>query len=177
MNNELLEKVLNNFASEVISSAKKNLVDEKKSRGDLYNTLQYDVNVSKNLFLVDFLMEPYGAFVDKGVKGKTSTYPETQTALSKFQYGSGTGPKGGLTKGIQNWLSKKKFQWRDKDTGRFLSYETMSFLIARSIYNKGIKATMFFSKPYEQLIKGLDSKIENAFFLDIENAIILGTKK
>ena len=177
MNNELLEKVLNNFASEVISNAKKNLVDEKKSRGDLYNTLQYDVNVSKNLFLVDFLMEPYGGFVDKGVRGKTSTYPETQAALSKFQYGSGTGPKGGLTKGIQNWLSKKKFQWRDKDTGRFLSYETMSFLIARSIYNKGIKATMFFSKPYEQLIKGLDSKIENAFFLDIENAIILGTKK
>jgi hypothetical protein len=53
----------------------------------------------------------------------------------------------------------------------------MSFLIARSIYNKGIKATMFFSKPYEQLIKGLDSKIENAFFLDVENAIILGIKK
>ena len=59
MNNELLEKVLNNFASEVISNAKKNLVDEKKSRGDLYNTLQYDVNVSKNLFLVDEKSQTY----------------------------------------------------------------------------------------------------------------------
>jgi hypothetical protein len=110
MKNKLLEKVLNNFASEVISNAKKNLVDDRKSRGDLYKTLKYEVTVSKDLFLIDFLMEPYGVFVDKGVKGKTSTYPETQTALSKFQYGSGTGPKGGLTKGIKNWLNKKKFQ-------------------------------------------------------------------
>ena len=176
MTNPLLEKVLNNFASEVVSRAKKNLVDEKKSRGDLYNTLKYDVRVEPNLFLVDFLMEPYGAFVDKGVRGKTSTYPETQAALSDFRYGSGTGPKGGLTKGIETWLNKKRFQWRDKK-GKFLSYETMSFLIARSIYNKGIKATMFFTKPYEELIKGLDSEIENSFFLDVENAITLGTKK
>jgi hypothetical protein len=177
MKNKLLEKVLDNFASQVVSSAKKNLVDEKKSRGDLYKTLKYEVTVSKDLFLIDFLMEPYGVFVDKGVKGKTSTYPETQTALSKFQYGRGTGPKGGLTKGIKNWLNKKKFQWRDKATGRFLSYDAMSYLIARSIYNKGIKATMFFSKPYEQSLKGLDSKITKSFFLDVENAIILGTKK
>mgnify|MGYP003640093840 FL=1 len=176
MTNPLLEQVLNNFAAEVVSRAKKNLVDEKKSRGDLYNTLKYDVRVEPNLFLVDFLMEPYGAFVDKGVRGKTSTYPETQAALSDFRYGSGTGPKGGLTKGIETWLNKKRFQWRDKK-GKFLSYETMSFLIARSIYNKGIKATMFFTKPYEELIKGLDSEIENSFFLDVENAIILGQKK
>ena len=176
MTNPLLEQVLNNFAAEVVSRAKKNLVDEKKSRGDLYNTLKYDVRVEPNLFLVDFLMEPYGAFVDKGVRGKTSTYPETQAALSDFRYGSGTGPKGGLTKGVETWLNKKRFQWRDKK-GKFLSYETMSFLIARSIYNKGIKATMFFTKPYEELIKGLDSEIENSFFLDVENAITLGTKK
>ena len=176
MKNKLLEKVLNDFASEVVSRAKKNLVDEKKSRGDLYKTLKYSVTSKSNLFLIDFEMQPYGAFVDKGVRGKTSTYPETKAALSDFRYGSGTGEKGGLTKGIQTWLNKKRFQWRDKK-GKFLSYETMSFLIARSIYNKGIKATMFFSKPYEQLIKGLDSELENAFFLDVENAIILGTKK
>ncbi len=52
----------------------------------------------------------------------------------------------------------------------------MSFLIARSIYNKGLKANLFFTKPYEELIKGLDKDIEDGFFLDVENAIILGTK-
>tara|TARA_R100000935_G_scaffold53251_1_gene80952 strand:+ start:2121 stop:2663 length:543 start_codon:yes stop_codon:yes gene_type:complete len=180
MKSPLLEQVLNNFATEVVSRAKKNLVDDRKSRGDLYNTLKYDVRVEPNVFLVDFIMEPYGMFVDKGVQGKTSTYPETMTAqsgmLKKFRYGTNSGPKGGLTSGIEAWLNKKRFQWRDKK-GKFLSYETMSFLIARSIYNKGLKANMFFSKPYEELLKGLDKNIVDSFFLDIENAIILGQKK
>ena len=155
--------------------SQKNLVDEKKSRGDLYKTLKYEVTVSKDLFLIDFLMEPYGVFVDKGVKGKTSTYPETQTALSKFQYGSGTGPKGGLTKGINAWLKKKRFQFRDKK-GRFMSYDTMTYLIARSIYNKGLKANLFFTKPFEAGLKRLPDDLSKAFVLDIEDGIILGTK-
>ena len=53
-------------------------------------------------------MEDYGTFVDKGVRGKTSTYPETSAALSQFQYGSGNFPKGGLTEGINGWLRKEK---------------------------------------------------------------------
>jgi hypothetical protein len=175
MKNKQLEKVLNGFATEVVRRAKMNLVDDKKSRGELYDTLKYNLTVEPSIFLVDFMMQPYGMFVDKGVRGKTSVYPETASAMSVFQYGSGTGPKGGLTKGILNWLNKKRFQWRDKQ-GRFLSYDTMSFLIARSIYNKGLKANLFFTKPYEELIKGLDKDIEDGFFLDVENAIILGAK-
>ena len=66
------------------------------------------IDKSQDDFLLEFLMEDYGAFVDKGVKGKTSTYPETSAALSKFQYGSGTGPKGGLTKGINSLVRKEK---------------------------------------------------------------------
>jgi len=120
-------------------------------------------------------MEDYGAFVDKGVKGKTSTYPETSAALSKFQYGSGTGKKGGLTKGINAWLKKKRFQFRDKQ-GRFMSYESMTYLIARSIYNKGLKANLFFTKPFEAGLKRLPDDLSKAFVLDIEDGIILGTK-
>ena len=118
----------------------------------------------------------YGAFVDRGVKGKTSTYPETSAALSKFQYGSGTGPKGGLTKGIAKWVNKKKFQFRDKK-GRFMSYESMTYLIARSIYNKGLKANLFFTKPFEAGLKKFPEDLIMAYSLDIDNSIILGTKK
>jgi hypothetical protein len=117
-------------------------------------------------------MEDYGIFVDKGVKGKTSTYPETSAALSKFQYGSGTGKKGGLTKGINKWLKQKRFQWRTKD-GKFMSYQTMTYLISRSIYNKGLKANLFFTKPFEAGLKNLPTKLIDAFALDIENAIKL----
>ena len=102
---------------------------------------------------------------------------QTASAMSKFQYGSGTGPAGGLTKGINKWIKQKKFQWKDKKTGRFLSYESMSFLIARSIYNKGLKANMFFTKPFEKGLERLGDDLFEAFTLDIENAIILGKKK
>ena len=171
-----VDEVLNAYAEYVVDSAKKNLVDERKSLGDLYKSVSYKYEKSQDLFLLDFLMEDYGTFVDKGVRGKTSTYPETSAALSQFQYGSGNFPKYGLRDGIKGWLEKKRFQWRDKK-GKFMSYDTMTYLISRSIYNKGLKANLFFTKPFEAGLQNLPKQLTDAFSLDIENAIILGSKK
>jgi len=177
-----VDEILNKYGKYVVQQSKSNLTKDKKGGGDLYNSVSYVIDKSQDDFLLEFLMEDYGPFVDKGVKGKTSTYPETSAALSKFQYGSGTGPKGGLTKALYNpetksgWIKKKKFQWRDKKTGRFLSYESMSYLIARSIYTKGLKANLFFTKPFEAGLKRLPDDLSKAFVLDIEDGIILGTK-
>ena len=177
-----VDEILNKYGKYVVQQSKSNLTKDKKGGGDLYNSVSYKIEKSQDDFLLDFLMEDYGAFVDRGVKGKTSTYPETSAALSKFQYGSGTGQKGGLTKALYNpetksgWIKKKKFQWKDKKTGRFLSYESMSYLIARSIYNKGLKANLFFTKPFEAGLKRLPDDLIKAFVLDIEDGIILGTK-
>lgn len=183
MDSKNLKDVLDKYGKYVIQQAKSNLTKDvnkfgsNKGGGALYNSLKYTVDTEVDLFLINFLMEDYGQFVDKGVRGKTSTYSETNAALSQFQYGSGTGKKGGLTQGINTWLKQKKFQWKDKKTGRFLSYKTMSFLIARSIYNKGLKANLFFTKPFEKGLEKLGVQIFEAFQLDVENAIILGSKK
>jgi len=171
------QDVLNKYGKYVVQQSKSNLTKDNKGGGELYNSVKYVLDVESDAFLIAFLMEEYGAYVDKGVKGKTSTYPQTASALSQFRYGSGTGPKGGLTKGILSWVKRKKFQWKDKKTGRFLSYESMSFLIARSIYNKGLKANLFFSKPFESGIKRFNPDFAKAFALDVEYAIILGIKK
>ena len=177
-----VDEILNKYGKYVVQQSRSNLTKDKKGGGDLYNSISYVIDKSQDDFLLEFLMEDYGDFVDKGVKGKTSTYPETSAALSKFQYGSGTGKKGGLTKALYNpetkkgWIKKKKFQWKDKKTGRFLSYESMSYLIARSIYNKGLKANLFFTKPFEAGLKRLPDDLSKAFVLDIEDGIILGTK-
>jgi len=171
-----VDEIVTKYAKYVVQQSKSNLTKDKKGGGDLYNSVSYKIEKSQDDFLLDFLMEDYGAFVDRGVKGKTSTYPETSAALSKFQYGSGTGQKGGLTKGINSWLKKKRFQFRDKQ-GRFMSYESMTYLISRSIYNKGLKANLFFTKPFEAGLKRLPDDLIKGFALDIEDAIILGTKK
>tara|TARA_R110000787_G_scaffold11513_2_gene38075 strand:+ start:427 stop:981 length:555 start_codon:yes stop_codon:yes gene_type:complete len=184
MDNKNLRDVLDKYAKYVVQQSKSNLTKDvnpkyggNKGGGALYNSIEYKSTYEANYFLLDFLMEDYGQYVDKGVRGKTSTYPETNAAMSQFQYGSGTGKKGGLTEGINSWLKKKKFQWRDKKTGRFLSYDSMSYLIARSIYNKGLKANLFFTKPFEKGLEKLGDELFKGFQLDIENAIILGQKR
>jgi len=171
-----VDEVLTKYAKYVVQQSRSNLTRDEKGGGPLYNSVSYKIDKSQDDFLLDFLMEDYGKFVDKGVKGKASTYPETSAALSKFQYGSGTGKKGGLTKGIAKWVRKKKFQFRDKQ-GRFMSYDSMTFLIARSIYNKGLRANLFFTKPFEAGLRKLPEDLIMSFALDIEDAIILGTKK
>ena len=142
-----VDEILLSFAQYVIDASKENLKNDvnkygsNKAGGDLYNSLSYTFDKSQDHFLLDFLMEDYGVFVDKGVRGKTSTYPETAASLSQFQYGSGNFPKGGLTEGINEWMKKKRFQWRD-ERGRFMSYESMSYLIARSDLQQRFKSKL-----------------------------------
>jgi len=171
-----LNKALNGFGKYVIQQSRSNLTKGKKnSTSDLYNSLKYDITEEQGNFLLDFLMEDYGDFVDQGVRGAGSS---SNNRTSPFKFGSGTGKKGGLTKGIEKWIKQKPIkQWKDKKTGRFLSYKSMKFLIARSIYNKGTKPSLFFTKPFYSAFKRLPVDIVKAFKLDIEKAIVLGTKR
>ena len=156
---------LNKFAKYVIQQSRSNLTkSDKNVSKELYNSLGYDLNVSKNSFSLSLLMEDYGIFQDKGVKGKTSS---AKAPNSPFRFGSGTGKKGGLTNGIDKWVRRRRFQFRDKK-GKFMSYQSTAFLITRSIYNKGIKPSMFFTKPFEKAFKGLNEELVKAYALDVE---------
>jgi hypothetical protein len=158
-------EALNKFAKYVVQQSRSNLTkSDKNVSKELYNSLGYDLNVSKNSFSLSLLMEDYGVFQDKGVKGKTSS---AKAPNSPFQFGSGTGKKGGLTNGIDKWVRRRRFQFRDKK-GRFMSYQSTAFLITRSIYNKGIKPSMFFTKPFEKAFKGLNEELIKAYALDVE---------
>ena len=66
-----VQQELNRFAKYVIQQSRTNLTKGKKnSSKELYNSLDYDLNVSPNSFSMSFLMEEYGIFQDKGVSGK-----------------------------------------------------------------------------------------------------------
>ena len=157
---------LNRFAKYVISQSRANLTRGKKnSSKDLYNSLDSEVKVSKNSFELSFLMEDYGVFQDKGVKGKSSS---AKAPNSPFKFGTGTGRKGGLSEGINKWVKRKRFQFRDKKSGKFLSYDSTAFLISRSIYHKGIAPSLFFTKPFEKAFKNLNKDLVEAYKLDVE---------
>jgi hypothetical protein len=161
-----LETTIEAFKKYVVQQSKSNLSKQgKKSTGALYNSIKAESKVSQNSFELDFLMTDYAEFVDKGVKGKSS---EAKAPNSPFRFGTGTGKKGGLTQGIDKWVKKKGLQFRNKENGQFLSYQSTAFLITRSIYNKGIKPSLFFTKPFEAGVKRLDEDLVQAFGLDVE---------
>lgn len=162
---EELRNELNRFGKYVVSQSRANLTRQGKNvNKDLWQSLDYDVEVHKNSFTLTIEMLEYGLFQDKGVRGKSSS---TKAPKSPYKFGSGRGKKGGLTRGIDKWVRARRFQFRD-DKGRFLSYKSTAFLITRSIYNKGIKPSLFFTKPFEKAFKNLNEDLLQAYKLDVE---------
>lgn len=162
-----IEQELELMKKYVIQQSRSNLTKGGHNyRKKLYNSLDAEYNVSANSFSLDFIMEDYGQYQDQGVRGKTSSL---KAPNSPFKFGTGTGVKGGLTKKINEYVLAKKIQFRDRKTGKFLSYKSTAFLITRGIYNKGIKPTLFFTKPFERGFDRLDNKLIEAFGLDVED--------
>lgn len=166
-----LEKTLKDFNREVIKQARANLTRKgKRDRGTLYNDMTSEVKVSKNSFYskIDFGgASEYWDFIDKGVKGVSSS---AKAPNSPYKFGTGTGERGGLTRGIDGWVRRKRFQFRDKE-GRFLSFDQTAFIVRRSIWNKGLETTNFISKPFEANFRRLPQDVIEAFGLDLEKTL------
>jgi len=165
-----VEKVITKFRDYVIQQSRSNLSKTGHNNSkSLYNSLKGEVVTENNYTIVGFQMADYGTFVDLGVKGKTSS---NKAPDSPYKFGSGTGKKGGLTKGINQWVKQKGFQFRDRKSGRFLSYDSTAYLITRSIFHKGIKPSLFFTKPFEAGYKKyIDVDLLKAFGQDIETIV------
>tara|TARA_R100000654_G_scaffold17295_1_gene36282 strand:+ start:177 stop:671 length:495 start_codon:yes stop_codon:yes gene_type:complete len=154
------EEALKKYAEYVIKKAKENLAKGGKygsqdKTGALSNSLSYNINKGK----VSFLAENYGVFQDQGVKGAKSTYPESRT--SPFKYTNKMPPSSVFDK----WSIRSGIAPRDKK-GRFIKRKSLNFLIARSIYKKGIRATMFFTKPFEEALPLFEDEILEGFLED-----------
>lgn len=151
------KKALEKYAKYVIQQSRSNLTKGKtNSSKQLYNSLSYKINKNR----VTFESENYGEFIDKGVKGAKSTYPES--SASPFKYTNKQPPSSVFDK----WINQKGIKGRDKKTGRFITNKSLSFLIAKSIQSKGIRATMFFTKPFEAGIEKYSDEMIEAILND-----------
>lgn len=162
---------LDKFGKYVVQQSRSNLTrKKKKDTGDLYKSISYDLFVSQteSSFSLSFKMSDYGTFIDKGVKGVTSS---RKAPKSPYKFGSGTGVKGGLTNGIDRWVSRKRIQFQDRKSGKFMSYKQTAYLIRNSIWNKGIETTNFFTDPFEKAFKRLPDDLVESFGLEIDNLL------
>ena len=155
---------LETFAKAIIKQAKGNLRRQRNKRfikgsasGDLEGSFGYDLNVSPNSFSLEFFMADYGIYQDEGVKGAESTYPKSRN--SRFQYKRmplNTQAK----QSLKNWIKQK---------GISGNINSLTYVIARSIYRKGLRASFFFTKPFEDNFLKLDEELIEKFALDIDN--------
>ena len=157
-----VQQELNRFAKYVIQQSRTNLTKGKKNSSKaLYNSLDYDLNVSPNSFSMSFLMEDYGIFQDKGVSGIKKKYN------TPYAYKDKMPPPSKMDK----WIVRKGLKGiRGKD-GKFISRKSLQFMIARSIYNNGIKPSLFFTKPFKKAFTNLNKDIIKAYQLDVEELL------
>jgi hypothetical protein len=162
-----VEDELNAFRKHVITEARKNLTRNKKNASKtLYNDMNSFLKVSKNSFELGFEMPIYGQFQDQGVSGKKKKYD------TPFSYKSKQPP----SDVFEAWIKRKGIKGRDK-RGRFITNKSLSYLIARSVFNNGIKPSLFFTRPFELAYKRLGDDIIEAFGLDIDEFLKYTLKK
>tara|TARA_R110000744_G_scaffold139833_1_gene251004 strand:+ start:512 stop:1063 length:552 start_codon:yes stop_codon:yes gene_type:complete len=178
-----LRRYLNSLGKQVVNRSKANL---KKTKGEtkLGNSIKYKIVKAGGSLDIKFSMDSYGSFLDKGVSGtkKKQSFKNqmNQSEVSPFKFGTGSSKvgksKGGMSGIMSKWIKKKGFQWKDKKTGRFMSYKSMGYIVARSIYRDGLKGLSFFQKPLRLGMKNYESQVSRAVAKDIEEALAAQNK-
>ncbi len=170
MNTEALERYLNSFGKQVVNRAKGNLQKTKGGGTNLEKSLSFKVITDADGFSVQFFMDSYGTFVDKGVSGtdvrRSFKDYKGKTISSPYKYTTKQPPSRVLDK----WIVKKGIAPRD-EKGRFMSRKSISFLIARSIKRKGIQGISFFQKPLMLGLKQFGKEMLGAVKDDIINGL------
>lgn len=158
---------LNKFAKYVIQQSRSNLSKGKKNASkELYNSLGYELSVHQNSFSLGFIMEEYGMYQDRGVSGTKVKYNTPYKYTNKMPPASA----------FSQWTVRKGIAPREKG-GQFAKRKGLQFAIAKSIFEKGIKPSLFFTKPFEKAFERLPQELTNAFALDIENFIDFTTRE
>ena len=173
---ENVQEILDEFKANVISEAKKGMPKDTKG---LANSLKGYVKESKNSIQISFEMDEYGFYQDLGVKGKNPSKVSKNAKIkgqqapnSPYKFGSGKskGTFKQFASNIAKWAQRKNLRLRD-EKGRFTkgNYKTIGYIVAGNIYNRGLKPTLFFTKPFEKYYKRLPKELTEKYALDMVN--------
>ena len=187
-----LSEEFRKFGSFVIQGARAELTKDKKGGGELFNSLNYELSESDNLYEITFYGADYATFVDKGVRGKdpSKVSPNAkitgqQAPRSPYRFGSGSssGTWNSFQGKIRAWAKQKNIRLREYktvdgkrvSTGRFAkgNYNSIAYIISKNIFNRGIAPTMFFTKPFLKGVEIYTPLLEAAFAKDVEELIEL----
>ena len=158
---ENVQKELTRFGKYVVQQSRSNLSKKDKNvSSKLYNSIGYESKANPNSIEFSFSMLDYGNFQDKGVSGKEKRYD------TPYAYTNKRPP----SQPLAEWAKKRNIRLRD-DKGRFSkgNYKTIGIILANSIYKKGIKPSLFFTRPFNLAYAKLPEELVEAYSLDLDN--------
>ena len=175
-----LKESLEEFRDLVIADAKENLAKPQgkynqpiDASGKLSRSIKGEPVIIYPSGALEFIikMEHYGAFIDQGVSGVEKKYDTPYSYKSK-------GGKNGL-KGmpppskLDKWIVRRGIAPKDKETGKFLPRKSIQFMVAVGVFKKGIKPSLFFTKPFQKHYKMLPEILAKSYGLDAAELVRL----
>ena len=155
---EHTQKALEQFLKGVVKQAKTNLTKNKKNSSKvLYNSLDYNVKITKNSFQASIKAEDYAEYQDKGVSGVKRKFN------TPFSYTTKRPP----AKVFDKWMVRKGIAPRG-EKGQFQNRKSLQFAMANHIFNYGIKPSLFLTKPFESGFKNLPTEVIENYGIDVE---------
>lgn len=175
-------RVLTEYRNYVVQQARTRLTKggkhgSHKASGSLYRSVKgyiskrFNRNVSgrftggSKMPSLTFEYNMYGEFLDKGVKGTKSNYIGNRNTPYSFKKGKKSVPVGPIRK----WVQQKGLK------------PGIEYAIAKSIHQKGIENTKWFSKGfdkrYDSTIRQYHSAIADDIQINITNQITKSLKK
>lgn len=165
-----LKEALDDFSNKVAADAISNLessgkVDTGKLKSSIKNL---GAKVSRNSIEIKIEMLPYGAFVDKGVRGAggtrktTSAFKRTNNKGKIWKQKGGDSPysfKEGKKPSVKHFID-----WSNK---RGLN----PYAVREAVYRQGIEPNRFLDKAVQKNINDLPNVIIDAFGLDVKNTL------
>jgi hypothetical protein len=168
-----VQEELDKFKRYVIQQSKSNLSKLKKNdTKGLYNAIKGEAKAMPNSFYLAFDLGEYGAFVDKGVKGSDPSQVSPNAKVKGQQ--APNSPYSFKTKKppsdlIAKWAQRKNLRLRNKK-GQYIkgSYKAIGFITAKNIWARGIKPSLFFTKPFQKYFEKLPQELIVKYGLDVE---------
>lgn len=162
-------EVINKFGKGVIKQARTNLTKKKKNASkQLYNSLDYKAKKTQRGFEIKFLMEDYGKFIDRGVKGVGGTKADgskwklKKVTNNNYKFRNKKPP----VKVFNNWIVRKGLAPREN--GKFASRKGLQYALATSVFHTGLETTDFFTRAFETQLNNLPNDIADQFIKDFE---------
>ena len=164
-----LQKELQALGKYVVQQSRTNLTKGKHNvTKDLYNSIKYGEEDKNGVYSIKWFMDEYGSYIDKGVHGTKSSYITAKDSPFRYKESSSLIGLEYHTGIFSNWAKKKNIRLRD-EKGKFKkgNYKSIGFILARSIKEKGIKPTFFFTKAFDNAYKRYPQLLTEAFAQDI----------